>query len=132
MSAARELQEAVFAALVADAELEDLIGGAKVFDRVPRNAEAPYVHLGEIAARDWSTATEDGAEIVFAISVWSRAEGRSEGLVIGERVRALLHDQALTLDGHRLVNLRHVATDSARVEELAGRRVAMRFRATVE
>lgn len=58
MSAARALQEAVFAALVADAGLESMIGGAKVFDGAPRNAEAPYVHIGEFSARDWSTATE--------------------------------------------------------------------------
>ena len=64
MSAARALQEAVFAALTADAELEALLGGANVFDGAPRNAAAPYVHLGEIVARDWSTATEAGAEIV--------------------------------------------------------------------
>ena len=132
MSAARALQEAVFDALAADATLEALIGGAKIFDAVPRNAEAPYVQIGEFSARDWSTATEAGTEILFAIVVWSRLPGRSEGFSIAERVVALLHDAALTLDGFRLVNLRHVATETARVEKPEGRRSVVRFRAVVE
>jgi hypothetical protein len=132
MSAGRSLQEAVFAALVADAEFEDMIGGAKVFDSVPRNAAAPYVHLGEMVCRDWSTATEAGAEISFAVAVWSRGEGRSEGFQIAERVVTLLHDVALTLDGWRLVNLRHLATETARLEKPEGRRTVVRFRAVVE
>lgn len=132
MSAARSLQEAVFSALAGDAPLIALLGGTNVFDGAPRNAAAPYVHLGETTARDWSTATEAGTEISFAVVVWSRAPGRSEGLLVAERVVALLHDAALTLDGFRLVNLRHVATETARVETLEGRRTMVRFRAVVE
>ncbi len=128
----RALQEAVFAALSADATLVTLLGGANVFDGAPRNQPAPYVHLGELTARDWSTSTEEGTEINFAVVAWSRAEGRSEGLAIADRVVALLHDQALTLEGYRLVNLRHLATETARVEKPEGRRTVMRFRAVVE
>ncbi len=129
---ARALQEAVFAVLAADATLVALLGGAKVYDGAPRNAEAPYLHLGEVTARDWSTATESGTEINFALVAWSRAEGRSEGFSIADRVVALLHDQALALDGYRLVNLRHLATETARVEKPEGRRTVARFRAAVE
>ena len=128
----RALQEAVFEALSGDATLQSLLGGANVFDGAPRNQPAPYVHLGEITARDWSTATEAGSEISFAIVAWSRAEGRSEGLAIADRVVTLLHDAALDLDGWRLVNLRHVATETARVEKPEGRRTVARFRAVVE
>ncbi len=90
------------------------------------------MHLGELTARDWSTATEEGTEITFAVVAWSRAEGRSEGLAIADRVVALLHDAALVLSGYRLVNLRHVATETARVEKPEGRRTVARFRAAVE
>ena len=126
------LQQAVFAALSADAELQALLGGAHVFDGAPRNAEAPYVHLGESEARDWSTATEAGTEISFAVVAWSRQPGRTEALAIAERVRMLLHDAALEVDGLRLVNLRHVATETARNEKPEGRRAVVRFRAVVE
>ena len=132
MGAELALQEAVFSALAADATLQALLGGANVFDGAPRNAVAPYVHLGELVARDWSTATETGAELNFAIVAWSRLPGRSEGFSIAERVVALLHDAALTLDGYRLVNLRHVATETARMEKPEGRRTVARFRAVVE
>jgi hypothetical protein len=132
MSAARELQEAVFDALSDDTPLAALLGGDRVYDSTPRNAEAPYVHLGEIVARDWSTATEAGTEISFAVVVWSRTPGRTEGLAIASRVVTLLHDAALTLDGWRLVNLRHIATETARAEKPEGRRAVVRFRAVVE
>ena len=132
MSAARALQEAVFSALAGDAALAALIGGAHVYDGAPRNAEAPYVHLGEINARDWSTATEAGAEIEFEVVAWSRAPGQSETLAVAERVRVLLHDAALALAGWRLVNLRHIATETARVGKPEGRRATARFRAVVE
>jgi hypothetical protein len=132
MSAARALQEAVYAALIADGDLEDFLGGPKVFDGAPRNAAAPYVHLGEITARDWSTATEAGVEIVFSVVAWSRQPGRSEALAIAERVRELLHEAALVLDGWRLVTLRHLVTETERVAKPEGRRAVVRFRATVE
>jgi Protein of unknown function (DUF3168) len=128
----RALQEGVFAALSGDATLQTLLGGAYVFDGAPRNQPAPYVHLGELTARDWSTSTEEGTEINFAVVAWSRAEGRSEGLAIADRVVALLHDQALTLAGYRLANLRHLSTETARVEKPEGRRTVTRFRAVVE
>ena len=132
MSAAEALQAAVFATLSADATLTTLLGGAKIYDGAPRNAEAPYVHLGEVTARDWSTATESGTEIAFAIVAWSREPGRSEALSIADRVVALLHDAALTVNGWRLVNLRHLATETAREEKAQGRRAVARFRARVE
>ena len=56
--AALALQQAVFALLAADTELAALVGAGRVYDGAPRNAAAPYVHLGEMSARDWSTAGE--------------------------------------------------------------------------
>lgn len=126
------LQEAVFARLSGDAELIGLLGGPNVFDGPPRNAAAPYVHLGEIDVRDWSTAGDPGWEIRFALVVWSSEGGRSQGLRIADRARALLHDAAPALDGFRLVNLRHLSTETARAEKPDGRRVVVRFRAVVE
>ena len=131
-SPAVALQEAVFARLSADAVLIELLGGPHVHDGPPRNAAAPYVHLGEMDARDWSTAGDAGWEIRFALVIWSREAGRSQGLAIADRARALLHDSALALDGFRLVNLRHLSTETARAEKPEGRRVVVRFRAVVE
>ena len=115
--AAPALQQAVFELLAADAELAALLGGARVYDGPPRNAAAPYAHLGELTERDWSTATEAGVEISFAVVAWSREPGRAEALTIAERMRALLHDAALDVEGFRLANLRHVGTETARAEK---------------
>ena len=131
-SSARALQEAVFSALSADAALTALIGAGQVHDGPPRNAAAPYVHLGEMTARDWSTSTEGGTEIVFAVVAWSRQPGLSEALAIAERVREVLDDAALVLAGHRLVNMRHISTETARAEKPEGRRAVVRFRAAIE
>lgn len=129
--AAEALQEGVFDVLAGDATLTALIG-ARVYDGAPRNAAAPYVHLGEATARDWSTATEAGSEVTFAVIAWSREPGRKEALSIADRVVALLHDAALELDGWRLVNLRHLSTETAREEKREGRRAVARFRARME
>jgi hypothetical protein len=125
------LQQAVHGRLAGDAALAALLGGARIYDAVPRNAAAPYVHLGEAEARDWSTATEAGAEVLFSLVVFSEAAGRREALAIAARLRALLHAASLALDGHRLVQLRHLATETER-EPKDGRRARLGFRAVVE
>jgi hypothetical protein len=130
--AALALQRAVFTVLAGDGELATLLGGAHVFDGAPRNAVAPYVHLGETVARDWSTATDAGTEATIAVVVWSRLPGQSEGFAIAARIEALLDDAAVPPDGFRLVQLRHVATETARAERPEGRRTILRFRAVLE
>jgi hypothetical protein len=125
------LQTAVHARLAADPELIGLLGGPRIHDEVPRSEAAPYVHLAEATVRDWSTATEAGAEVLFAVIIFSKAAGRREALAIAERVRALIHEAPLALEGHRLVNLRYAATETLRnVKE--GRRALLRFRAALE
>jgi hypothetical protein len=132
MSAALALQEAVFAALLADAALIALLGGARVYDGAPRNAASPYVHLGEISSRDWSTATEAGFEVRFEVVVWSTQPGRAEALTIAGRVAELLDNAALAVAGFRLVSLRHLGTGTAREKKPEGRRATAQFRARME
>ena len=131
-AAAVELQKGVFAALAGDAELAALLGGARVFDGPPRNALPPYVHLGEASVRDWSTGTEDGFEVRFAVIAWSETAGRMQALRLAERVRTVLADADLAPDGLRLVNLTHLGTETGRAEKPEGRRAVARFRAVVE
>lgn len=126
------LQGAVFAALSGNNDLVELLGGDNIHDGPPRNAAAPYVHLGEMTSRDWSTATEEGVEINFALVAWSRLPGRAQALAIADQVHAVLHGAPLALAGCRLVNLRHLATETARAEKPEGRRAVMRFRARIE
>jgi len=125
------LQRAVHDRLIGDADLLARLGGAHVYDSVPRGRDAPYVHLADVEVRDWSTATEAGAEILLRLHVWSQQPARGEALGIAERIVALLHDAALPLDGWRLVNLRFETTGTARAGR-DRRRAVLRFRAVVE
>ena len=127
-----ELQKAVFAALAGDPALAALLGGPRIFDGAPRNEPPPYLHFGDVAVRDWSTGTEGGLEVLFSVVAWSRAAGRAESLALADRVRALLDGAALSGAGFRLVNLRHVRTETGRSDRPEGRRAVARFRAVVE
>lgn len=131
-AATTELQAAVFAALSADLPLAGLLGGAKVFDHVPANSAIPYITFGGTSIYDWSTGTEDGAEQLFTLHVWSKARGKSESLAIMERARVVLHDVPLELGDHHLINLRLEFSDVRLDEDLDVYHGLLRFRAVTE
>ena len=131
-SAVIALRKAVRLRLAGDAALVALLGGPKVYDTAPRDALTPYVTFGEALARDLSTSVYPGLEHILTLHVWSTQGGAREGLTIADRVIALLDDAALTLDAHRLVNLRFTSLET--VHEDVGRfvRVTLKFRAVTE
>jgi len=131
-SAAWALQKSVHAALTADVPLTALLGGPRIYDDVPRGASFPYLTFGLSTERDWSTGGEAGAEHVLTLHVWSEAGGRKETHEIIGAVRAALHDAALTLVGHRLVNLRHELSDARREPDGETYHGIVRFRAVTE
>lgn len=127
-----ELRRAVKAALSGHAGLLGELGGPKIFDEAPRGESPPYVTFGDSFWRDWSTATDKGAQQTLALFVWTDHRGARQALVIAEHVAAALDGAALALDGHRLIDLRLDAMDTRR--EGAGRlaRASLRFRALTE
>ena len=131
-SAVWDLQQAVHATLAADTTVLALLGGARIYDDVPRGAAFPYLSLAAFAARDWATGTEPGTEITFTVHAWSRGAGHKGPHLLAEAVRGALHDQALTLTDHRLVNLRHDSSETRRERDGDTYRVIARFRAVLE
>lgn len=131
-AAAAALQKGVFGALSGDAPLAALLGGAKVFDGVPAGTAFPYVSFGRASVFDWSTATEGGAEVLFSLHVWSQAKGAREAQAIMERVGARLDAGLGALDGHRLINLRLVSSETRFDEKAPAQRGTLRFRAVLE
>jgi hypothetical protein len=131
-SPALALRAAIHAALAADAPLAALLGGAKVFDVPPKEADFPFVALGEAVVADWSTATERGTEHALTLHAFSRSGGRAEAMAIAAAVQEALHDMPLMLSAHRLANLR--ATTAEVVREADGRtfHALVRFRAVTE
>ena len=133
MSPILSLRAAILARAGADAELVALMGGAlRLYDEPPRAAEAVYAVFGEVTAQDWSTDLDRGHEQDLALVVWARAGSARTGLAAAERFAALLDGAALTLAGHRLVNLRVTAIAAARDERAGLARVTVRLRAVTE
>jgi hypothetical protein len=133
MSAAAELQKAVFAALTGDAGLVSLLGGEpRVYDHTPANVAFPYITFGRTSGLDWDTGTEKGQEHLFTLHIWSNAKGKAESLALIEAIRTRLHDAPLTLTGYALVNLRQEFSESRFDEDLAVYHGLVRFRAVTE
>ena len=131
-SSVTALRKAIHARLATAAALISTLGGTKIFDEAPRNAEPPYLTFADTQVRDWSTSLSRGAEHVFVISVWSAERGTRQAIEIGNSVIDLLDDALLDLDGYRLVNLRFVQFETKREANGRFARVNLRFRATTE
>ena len=131
-SATWSLQQSIFSALTANAALTTLLGGARVYDDVPQGTDFPYLTFGQSTARDWSTGSDDGDEHILTLHVWSQGRGKKQAHAIMDAVRTALHDQALALAGHRLVNLRHEFSEARRDPDGALVHGITRYRAVTE
>jgi hypothetical protein len=134
MSAASwALQQAMFAALSADANVKSVLGDpARLFDAVPRDTAFPYSVIGDAQEADCSTATDSGSEHVVRLDVWSRAGGHKECKAAADAVRGVLDGAALTLSGHTLIDMRFIDADYARETDGETYRATLRFRAVTE
>ena len=126
------LQQSIFAKLTTDAAVLSLLGGPRLYDDTPQNAEFPYLTFGQSVARDWSTSTDAGDEHTVTLHAWSRGKGRRETFAILGAIQTALHDQTLVLDGHRLINLRHDFSDARRDPDGETLHGIARFRAITE
>ncbi len=98
MSAERLVQEAVYAALVADAPFMALVNG--VFDDEADEGTAyPYTILGETTEAESRCHDVDGYEVTLLVHDWSDYEGRRECQLIREARNLVLHNVTLTVTG---------------------------------
>jgi hypothetical protein len=125
------LQSAVFAALTADATLQSLID-TRLYDAVPLNPTFPYVVLGDGKETNADTATEEGSEHQFVVTVWSQGGGHQESKSIANAVRFRLNNATLSLDGHALVDMRFLNCDYARQTDGQTYSATLSFRAVTE
>jgi hypothetical protein len=132
MSSAVSLRAAIRDALTADSPLVSLLGGEKIYDEPPREAQLPYVTLGQDVISDGSTATEAGDEHALTLHVWSRQGGHKEAHVLAGAVLEALIEAPITLDGHHLSNLRFVAADVRRESDGRTYHGIVRLRALTE
>ncbi len=126
------LQKGLYQALQADPALIALLGAPRIYDDAPQNAQFPYVTLSQTQIRDWSTGTETGAEHTVTLHVWSRSRGKKQAFEVLAAIQALLHDQTLPLENHRLVNMRHEFSQVRRDPDGETYHGIARFRAVTE
>jgi len=126
--AAWALQQAIYAALMANGAVTVLCGG-RVFDALPRDPRFPYVVIGEADERD---AGAGASEHRLALHLWSRGGGAREIKQLAAVVRAALDGAALTLSGHVLVSLTYLSADYTRQSDGETTRGTLRFRALTE
>lgn len=131
-SAIVELQKAIHAALVTDEALVAAMGTVQLHDQVPPQTPFPYLAFGRASTRDHGDGTTEGIEHDFSIHVWSQARGRREAARLAHLVEARLHDAALTLDGHALVNLRATGCETRFDAAVPAHHVVLRLRAVTQ
>jgi hypothetical protein len=125
------LQSAVFTALSADETVQSLLS-TRIFDAVPREAAFPYAVLGDGKESNFDTATEEGSEHTFPLTVWSRNGGHNEAKSVADAIRFRLNGATLSLDGHALVDLRFLDCEYARDTDGETYSATLRFRAVTE
>jgi Protein of unknown function (DUF3168) len=127
------MRKAILDLAVGDAELTALTGGIlRLHDEPPRAAEPIYALFGDVTAKDWSTDSDRGHEQDLSLVVWGEKGSARAALSVAGRFAAILDDAPLTLDGHRLVNLRATELSSARDKDTQLIRVTLRLRAVTE
>jgi hypothetical protein len=92
---------AIRTVLLADSTLSGwLAGDLKIVTAAPSSYPAPFISLAP-RANDWSTATEDGQEVVVDLNIWtqplSQTPETANGRSIMGRCRELLHTAALSM-----------------------------------
>lgn len=129
------LQGALYQTLCNDAALAALIGDA-VYDAMPVSAPAgPYVSLGPEDVRDAGDMTGAGSSHDFVVSVLSgsdEASGFAAVKAVAAAVSDALEGAALTLARGHLVGIWFQRARARRVENGAGRRIDLTFRARID
>lgn len=132
MNAAGALQKAIFGALAGDAALTGVIGPDGVHDHLQARSHRPCVVIAAIESRDASTASEAGEEHLVTLEARTGEGGNRVVQEIAARVRALLDDAPLVLNGFALVSIFHQRTKTGRDAKAKGHVAEIVFRAVTE
>lgn len=99
-----ELQQALYQVLSADADLTNLLGGAKIFDHVPQRTNPPYITIGMTLEREWNTSTEEGREHIITLHSWTENRGRKLAQEIIIAIEQAIRSASFIMTNHSLVN----------------------------
>jgi hypothetical protein len=129
----RALQQALLTKLRGNGDLMALLGNPpRVYDEPPADLVYPYVSLGRSETRPWGGLDGEGLEHVLSLTVVSVFGGSEEAKAVMALVRLSLHGAALSLDGHRLINLRVTYADLFKAADWRSTYGVLRLRAVTE
>ena len=130
-----EVQKAVYVALIANSTLAGLLanGVDSIIDGAPVDEDLPYVSLGEIEGRDFSTKSFVGSDDLITIHIWSDHKGKKELGDIAEQVKLSINRQALTVVGNQLIDIMFDTFRPMRDQDATTRHGIIEFKAlTIE
>jgi hypothetical protein len=127
-----KLRKAVRDALIGDSAMLTRLGGPHVYDEAPRARSGPYIVIAQGETRDWSTMSDQGAEHLLTLEVWSQNTGAREALEIAQRAAQVLQDAPLPMVGAACVHARIMSVETLRQNANRFVRARIRLRALVE
>lgn len=103
-----EVMAAIRTALLADATVAALIG-TRVYDTAPEAVTGPYMTIGSVGYRDYSTSSSEGQDMLMDVHCWDipadRANAKNTANVraLMASVRRLFHDAALSVPARNVI-----------------------------
>ncbi|MEL7097963.1 MAG: DUF3168 domain-containing protein [Pseudomonadota bacterium] len=129
---AAALQTAIYDALLSDAALADLVGGA-IYDAIPAGTlPSLYVALGAETARTAHDKTGAGALHTISVEVVTDVPGFAAAKEAAGAISDVLHDADLVLGRGRLVYLKFASATASHPRGISGRTIDLKFRARTE
>lgn len=133
MSPDLALHKALLDHLRGDTALKALLGDpARIFDEPPEPRVYPLLLFGRAETRPWGGVDGEGVEHALTLTCLSQFDGAEEAKAIVAAIRTRLHGAELTLEGHRLVNLRVTYSDIFRAPAWRPLHGVIRVRAVTE
>jgi hypothetical protein len=131
------LQVAVLARLVSETGLQPLLGNPpRVYDEPPLDLVYPFITLGSSQTRPYGGLVDpvglEATEHAISLTIASVSGGTEEVKTLLGLVRLALHGVALTLEDHRLINLRVTFADVFRAADWRSTYGVLRLRAVTE
>lgn len=127
-----EFQKGIYSAL-ASATINDVSGNriTNIFDDVPSGTPYPYIVVGDSTQVNISTKTVDIQEYTITLHIWSEYRGKAEVKQIMDQIYTTLHDNAITVTGATLVDIKQEFEETFVESDGITRHGVMRFRAVV-
>ena len=131
------LQVAILANLVSQVSLQPLLGNPpRVYDEPPLDLVYPFITLGSSQTRPYGGQIDpvslEATEHAISLTIASVSGGTEEVKTLLGLVRLALHGVALSLEDHRLINLRVTFADVFRAADWRSTYGVLRLRAVTE